>query len=186
MSRVTRRPFRAVTSGAAISSCMSEMSSAASTCSLKCGGGSTITTSNIRRSTVSSSWTSRPEIFSASPGVTGAGTATRPDSCFQHRLDSGLVHVLEHRHGVYDGALRVDPQHDADITEAEVQIDQADTVPLCPGQRDGEVGGDHRLAAASLACEDDHHPAALAGGGLDLALRLRLLGAPQPGGGRPV
>ena len=78
MSSVTRRFFRAGTSGVVSSTWWSEESIAISTCSLNWAGVSTTTKSKMLRSTVSSSPTSAGVIFSASPGVTGASSTSRP------------------------------------------------------------------------------------------------------------
>ena len=49
-------------------------------------------------------------------------------------------------------------QHDGDVAEVEVEVDQGD-LGAAAAEGDGQVGGQERLAAAALGAEDGDHPA---------------------------
>ncbi len=100
-------------------------------------------------------------IWSAKAGSSGAGRTKSPDgSCFTSRLSSsGASRRSIELTASTIVCCGVSLQHHRDVTELEVGVDE-DHRPLVAsglgllGEHDGQVGGQHRLAGATLGRED--------------------------------
>ncbi len=102
------------------------------------------------------------EIWSAKAGSSGAGSTLSPDGWWvtsrfcRNPASSRSIGV----HRVDDGVLRGQLEHDRDVAELEVAVDQRHDLVGALGQGHGQVGGHDRLAGAALGREDGDDPPA--------------------------
>ena len=83
----------------------------------------------------------------------------------QEILEQGPVEAFAGGGSLGDGVDRGQLQHEGDIAELEVGIDQNDRLDRPFGQGHGQVDGHHRLTGTALGAEDRDDPALRAGGG---------------------
>ncbi len=82
----------------------------------------------------------------------------------EQALQQRQVEPIQRAHCVDHRVLGRQLEHDGDVTELQIGVDQHDRSRAPPSQGDRQVGGHHRLAGAALGGEHGDDPAKLAGG----------------------